>query len=310
MSRKQDPYKGQLGRYSTFYLVLIGAAIGFGNVWRFPYLTGENGGGAFLLLYVICLFALGIPMMVAELVVGRVGKRNPVDSINVLCAKSGVTYWWQSIAWFAMAAGFIVLSFYSVVGGIAVAYIFYSAFGYFGATTESQMSFGVLNTNPGTLMGWHTLFLVIVMMVVKRGVRDGIGRAARMLMPLIVVIGFGLLIHAMDTVAFTDGFDYLFEFRPEQLSFSAILQALSHAFFSLTLSVGAMMALGAYMPDRMSAGRASAAVALTDMFLALMAGLIILPLSVSHSALPQQGFGLMFQTLSTAFGEMPWGQFW
>lgn len=312
MSIRHDPIKSRLSRSSTIFLLLFGAAVGFSNIWKFPILVGQYGGGAFLLVYLFFMLLLGVPLMMAELGLGRTAARNPIDTVAIFCKQSDVSYGWKVIGWFAVAASLVVLSFYSVIGGMGMAYIFYSAFGEFNGVSLSAVNDTIvgLRQSPIVLIVWHTFFLLIVSVIVSRGVRNGIGRAARMLVPIMVLLLVMMLIHASSMEAFSKSYDYLFQFSPEKLTIRGVLEALSHSFFTLTIGLGAIMAFGAYMPDRMSIPWTALGVALADLFVALAAGLIILTLIFTYNQQPQQGFALLFQSIPWLFGKESMGQFW
>jgi NSS family neurotransmitter:Na+ symporter len=312
MSIRHDPIKSRLSRSSTLFLMLLGAAVGFGNIWKFPILVGQYGGLAFILVYVVFLLLLGIPIMMAELGLGREAARNPVDTIGVFCRNSNVNYGWKTVGWFAVIASLVVLSFYSVIGGMGMAYILYSAFGVFHGSSalEVRDTIAGLQQNPGLLIVWHSLFLIIVAVIVSRGVRDGVARAARTLVPIMVILGVVMLVRASTMDSFAGSYQYLFHFAPGELSWRGVLEALSHSFFTLTIGLGAVIAYGSYMPERMSIPWTALAVALADMLIALMAGLVILSLALEYDQSPQQGFGLVFQTIPWLFGKESMGQFW
>lgn len=312
MSIRHDPIKSRLSRSSTIFLMLLGAAVGFGNIWKFPILVGQYGGVAFVLVYCLFLLLLGVPIMMAELGLGRAAARNPVDTIGVFCRESEVSYGWKTIGWFAVVASLIVLSFYSVIGGMGMAYIFYSAFGEFNGITVTEVTDTIvgLRQNSDVLIIWHSLFLIIVAIIVSRGVRDGVGRAARTLVPIMIMVGIVMLVHASSMSSFSKSYDYLFHYAPEELSWRGVLEALSHSFFTLTIGLGAVIAYGAYIPERMSIPWTVVGVAIADLLMALMAGLIILSLTFAYEQQPQQGFGLLFQIMPWLFGKETVGQFW
>jgi NSS family neurotransmitter:Na+ symporter len=312
MSIRHDPIKSRLSRSSTIFLMLLGASVGFGNIWKFPILVGQYGGVPFLLVYFLFLLLLGIPILMAELALGRSAARNPVDTIGVFCRDSNVSFGWKTIGWFAVVASMVVLSFYSVIGGMGMAYIFYSAFGEFNGISATAVTDTIvgLRQNSDVLIIWHSLFLLIVAVIVSRGVRDGVGRAARTLVPLMVVMAAVMLIHVSSMASFSQSYDYLFHFDISALTWRGVLEALSHSFFTLTIGLGAMMAYGAYMPDRMSIPWTALAVAVADLVIGLVAGLIILSLTFAYDKPPQQGFGLLFQTMPWLYGKEAMGQFW
>ena len=293
----------------AFILAATGSAVGLGNIWKFPYITGENGGGAFVLVYLLCIALIGLPIMMAEVVIGRRGGHNPITSMGNLAAKAGVSSAWKGLGWLGVIASFIILSFYSVIGGWAVSYVGSSASGAFaGADAEAIGNlFGGLLGSPSTLLLWHSLFMLLVMVVVARGVRAGLEKATTWLMPALFVLLLMLVGYAATTDNFAQGFSFLFSPDFSKLSTAGLLTAMGHAFFTLSLGMGVMMVYGAYLPKNVSIARVSITVALMDTLVALLAGLAIFPIVFANGLEPGAGPGLIFQTLPLAFGQMPGG---
>ena len=171
-------------------MAATGAAVGLGNIWKFPYLTGEHGGSAFVLIYIVCVALLGIPMMMAEVMLGRRGRQTPVNTMRSLIQESGTSQNWQLIGWSGTLAGILILSYYSVIGGWTIAYICYSATGTFGGVIGKDASalFGTFVGNPWAQVGWHTVFLIMTMGIVARGVKSGLEKAVQLLMPALLVL--------------------------------------------------------------------------------------------------------------------------
>jgi NSS family neurotransmitter:Na+ symporter len=169
----------------AFILAATGSAVGLGNIWKFPYVTGENGGGAFVLVYLLCIAIVGIPIMMAEVMIGRRGGRSPVNSIRLITERDRLNPAWKLVGAIGVLAGFLILSFYSVIGGWAISYVGTTASGQLAGQSAEAVGaiFSGLLSNPSTLMLWHTVFMVLVMIVVARGVRSGLERAVSILMP-------------------------------------------------------------------------------------------------------------------------------
>ncbi len=301
---------GQWSSKWAFILAATGSAVGLGNIWRFPYITGENGGGAFLFIYVTCVLVVGIPIMMAEILLGRRGKQTPVNTMRTLIKEANAGSWWQCIGWIGILAGFLVLTFYSVVAGWTLAYVLHAITGLFNETTadEAKNIFSQLLSNPTRLLIWHSIFMVLTITVVARGVSGGLERTVRLLMPTLCVILIILVGYAMSTEKFTDGFLYLFTPDFSKISAAGIFLALGQAFFSLSLGMGAIMIYGSYLPQQASITQTSAIIAMTDTGVAILAGLAIFPIVFTYGLEPSGGSGLVFQTLPIAFGQMPFGQ--
>ncbi len=300
---------GQWSSRMAFILAATGSAVGLGNIWKFPYIAGENGGGAFVLVYLLCVLLVGIPIMMAEVLIGRRGRQSPINTMRTLAHEESQHGIWQMIGWSGMIAGFLIISFYSVIAGWALAYVFRTASGLFtGVTADGAASiFGALVSDPERLLAWHTIFMVMTMVVVSRGVRSGLERAVRILMPLLFLLLLLLVGYAMNSGKFAEGLDFLFAPDFGALTAGAVLTAMGHAFFTLSLGMGAIMAYGSYLPKHVSIARTSVVIALMDTVVALLAGMAIFPLVFANGLEPGAGPGLIFQTLPLAFGHMAGG---
>ena len=296
------------GRW-TFILAATGSAVGLGNIWKFPYITGENGGGAFVLMYLLCILVAGIPVMMAEVMLGRKGRMSPIHTMQSLTREFDAPRAFSGIGWMGAVAGFFILSFYSVIAGWTLAYVGKMASGMFaGAGPElASASFGALLASPWTLLGLHTLFMLMTGTIIALGVHKGLENGVRLLMPALFVMLILLFGYALTTPGFAQGWNFMFSFEPEKLTSDSVVVALGHAFFTLSLGMGAIMAYGAYMPRKAPLGQTVVAVAVLDTLVALIAGLIIFPIVFSHGLEPASGPGLMFQTLPIAFGSLPAG---
>ncbi|MCP5324878.1 MAG: sodium-dependent transporter [Oceanospirillaceae bacterium] len=294
-----------------FILAATGSAVGLGNIWKFPYITGENGGGAFVLMYLLCIALVGIPVMIAEVMLGRMGRQSPINTMVGLVKRFHAPVFWAGIGWMGALAGFLILSFYSVIAGWALAYIPKLAMGDFQQATGeyAAATFGNLLASPQTLTLWHSLFMLATIFVVARGVNRGLEAAIKWLMPLLFVLLFVLLAYAVQTDSFSAGVDFLFSFDFSKLSRESLVIALGHSFFTLSLGLGAIMAYGAYMPQSASISKTIVVVAVLDTLVALASGMVIFPIVFSNGLEPGAGPGLLFQTLPIAFGNMAAGSF-
>lgn len=296
----------------VFILAATGSAVGLGNIWKFPYITGENGGGAFVLVYLVCIALIGIPIMMAEVLLGRRGRMSPINAMLHLSKESNASPLWAGIGWSGVLAGILILSFYSVIAGWSLHYIVLSATGELDQISGagSGALFGELLGNVGALIGWHSLFLLITIAIVAAGVIKGLGRAVSVLMPLLFVLLLILLVFSIQQGDFAAGWNFLFAFDASNLKWSSVLDALGHAFFTLSLGMGAMMAYGAYMPEqRAPLSHMVLTVAVLDTLVALVAGLVIFPIVFANPGIePGSGPGLLFVSLPVAFGGMLGGQ--
>ncbi|MGA7983011.1 MAG: sodium-dependent transporter [Chromatiaceae bacterium] len=302
------------GMWSTrlaFILAATGSAVGLGNVWRFPYTTGEYGGGAFVLVYLLCVAAVGIPIMMAEVMLGRRGRQSPINTMRTLARREGRSPAWQLLGWMGILAGFLILSFYSVVAGWTLAYVFRAAGGAFDGLSAEAVSnvFGAFVGDPERLLAWHTIFMVISVLVVARGVASGLERAVRVMMPALFILLLAMVGYAMTTGHFLEGLAYLFEPSFSKLGTEGLLSAMGQAFFSLSLGMGAIMIYGSYLNSHASIGANVVIIASMDTLVAILAGMAIFPIVFANGLQPELGSGLVFKVLPIAFGQMPGGHF-
>jgi len=308
-SEMRTSIHGQWSSRMMFILAATGSAVGLGNIWKFPYITGENGGGAFVLVYLLCIAAIGIPIMMSEVMLGRRGRQSPINTMATLAAEAGKPKIWSMLGWFGVIAGFLILSYYSVIAGWALSYVFRTASGMFeGVTADGANSiFTTLVSDPEKLLAWHTLFMIATTIVVARGVKNGLEKTISYLMPMLFVLLIILAFYSMSTGYFMQGVSFLFSPDFSKLTAQSVLTAMGHAFFTLSLGMGAIMVYGSYLPQDTSIAKASILIALADTVVALLAGLVIFPIVFANSLEPGAGPGLIFQTLPIAFGQMEAG---
>ncbi|MFZ5756879.1 MAG: sodium-dependent transporter [Pseudomonadota bacterium] len=293
----------------VFIMATAGSAIGLGNIWKFPYITGVYGGGAFVATYILCVLLIGMPIMVAEIMMGRRGRAAPINAMQRLVAESGLSRRWGLLGWMGTLAGFLILSFYSMIAGWALYYIVLMAKGTFAAANADAVkaSFDGLLADPYTMLAWHSVFMAMTIYVVARGVQNGLERAVRWMMPALFLLLFGLVGYAMTTGHFMDGVRFMFDFDFSKLTGQGVIVAMGHAFFTLSLGMGAIMAYGAYMPHKQSIGQAVVAVAGMNTVFAILMGLAIFPIVFANGLATDQGPGMMFLTLPLAFSGLPMG---
>lgn len=291
-----------------FVLAAAGSAVGLGNIWKFPYIAGENGGGAFVLMYLLCILLLGLPILIAEVMLGRKGRANPVHAMLAQAKSAGVSKGWSFIGIMGVAAGIMILMYYSVVAGWSLEYVFQSATSsYMGKTpTDVAAGFGVFAQDTTRQLIWHTLFITVTACIVGLGVTRGIGNAVNILMPILFLLLLMLLWYAYKNGEFMRGLTFMFSADFSKLSSESLLTAMGHAFFTLSLGMGTIMVYGSYMPESQSIPGASVTVAFLDTLIALIAGMAIFPLVFASGLAPGSGPGLLFETLPIAFSDM-WG---
>ncbi|EDM45912.1 sodium-dependent transporter [Marinobacter algicola] len=308
-SKSTPAHRGLWSSRMAFILAATGSAVGLGNIWKFPYVTGENGGGAFVLVYLLCIAIVGIPIMMAEVYIGRSGRHNPITSFRLVAERNLASPVWRISAIVGVLAAFIILSFYSVIGGWAASYVGHAAMGDFTGQSADAIGelFGGLLASPVTLLIWHTIFMALVILVVARGLKSGLERAVTILMPALFVLLLVAVGYATTTGHFGEAVSFLFTPDFGALTMDGVLVALGHAFFTLSLGMAIMMAYGSYLGDDVSVGRTAVTVSIMDTVVALMAGLAIFPVVFANGLEAGAGPGLIFQTLPLAFGQMPMG---
>lgn len=307
-----DTTKSIHGEWSSrfaFILAATGSAVGLGNIWKFPYITGENGGGAFVMIYLLCVAAIGIPIMIAETMLGRRGRQSPINTMKTLTKEAGAESYWSYLGWLGVIAGFLILSYYSVIAGWAIAYVLKAVTGSFSGVEPTLVSgmFDEFVNSPVQLLVWHSVFMVATMLVVVRGVKGGLEKAVRFLMPSLFVLLLLLVAYAMTTDAYQQGIDFLFVPDFSKITSDSVLTAMGHAFFTLSLGMGAIMVYGSYLPKNISIAKTAFVIAGADTVVALLAGIAIFPLVFTNGLEPSSGPGLIFQTLPIAFGQMTGG---
>lgn len=309
MTGTKKSIHGEWSSRFAFILAATGSAVGLGNIWKFPYITGENGGGAFVIVYLLCVAVIGIPIMIAETMMGRRARQCPINALETLTEEAGAHKNWHYLGWLGVIAGFLILSYYSVIAGWALAYVVKAFTGSFSGESAAQISslFSDLQASPGQQIFWHTVFMVATMSVVARGVQGGLEKAVRLLMPSLFVLLILLVAYAMTTGAYMQGLEFLFKPDFSKMTGDGVLTAMGHAFFTLSLGMGAIMVYGSYLPKGISIAKTSILIAGADTLVALLAGVAIFPIVFANGLEASAGSGLIFQTLPIAFGNMTGG---
>ncbi|MFL2701086.1 MAG: sodium-dependent transporter [Gammaproteobacteria bacterium] len=290
----------------TFILAATGSAVGLGNIWGFPYKAGTNGGGAFVLIYLLCILMIGIPIMISEIIIGRRSGNSPINAMKKTAIASNSSSLWQFVGWSGITAGILILSFYSVIAGICMNYIFISAFS--SGATSSTDQFSEVISSPLNLILWHTLFMFLTALIVSAGVKDGIGRMVKILMPMLGFLMIFMVIYSMINGNFSQAMSFLFAPDFSSITSETLLQAMGQAFFSLSLGMGSIMAYGAYMPKDQKVINTSFTVGSLDTLIAMLAGLAIFPIIFAFNLEPNSGPGLVFISILSAFNQMQFGQ--
>jgi NSS family neurotransmitter:Na+ symporter len=304
MGSKKDA-KVSRGQWATsigFVLAAAGAAVGLGNVWKFPYLTALHGGGTFLFAYILMLLFLGIPVMVTEMVLGRKGKLDPVGTYSKLSGGSG---FWKFVGYVAISVNFIVLSFYSVVGGWITNYMFQYIMG--GIKGDIVEYFGGFVSNPYSPLLWYALFMGMTIYIVAQGVSAGIERASNIMMPTLFLLFIILAIRAVTLPGAIEGIKYYLLPDFSKLSGTTFLMAMGQVFFSLNIGAGCTMTYASYLSDDENIPKMSLQVPLLDFLAAFLAGIIIIPSVFAFNLDPAAGPPLLFITMPFVFGNMPLG---
>jgi len=290
-------------------LATIGAAVGLGNLWRFPYIAGQNGGAAFVLIYVGFVLLLGVPVMMAELAMGRRGGGSPIASMRKLASEAGTSRAWTSIGWISILIPIMGMSYYSIVGGWSIDYVFKAALNSFANISgqESGDAFGMLVASPWRLLFFHGLFIASGVIVVAMGVGKGIEAVSKYMMPALFAILVILVLNSIFNADIARGIDFLLNPQFDKITPTVVFMAMGQAFFSLAIGVGVMLTYGAYVPKTVSLPKAAITIALADTAVAILAGFAIFPVVFANGLDPADGPGLIFVTLPIAFGNMQAG---
>lgn len=295
---------------AAFLLATAGASVGLGNLWRFPYLAGSEGGAAFVLIYVGFVFLIGVPIITAEIALGRMGGLAPIGTIARIAKAEGRSGFWRAIGYLSLAVPFFGFTYYSVVAGWSVAYTGKAFSGALAGLSAgaSPAAFAAFAASPAASLLFQGLVIFLTALVVGRGLHDGIERAAKVLMPLLFLILLFLAGYNALTADFAGAFRFLFAPDFSSLSGASVMHALGQAFFSVGVGVGFMITYGAYLPKAASIPKAAAQIAALDTAVALLAGLAIFPIVLSSGLDPGEGPGLVFVTMPVAFAGIPLGQ--
>ena len=287
-------------------VAMAGSAVGLGNLWRFPYLVGENGGAAFIIIYILLSFVICLPIFISEFVIGRRSQKNAFAAFRDLSGGSA----WRWVGLFTIIVPLVVLSYYSVIGGWSVEYLLKSlTFSFTGEASQSvfhSMFTDFVSSTWAPLIA-HTAFLLVTTLIVIVGIKDGIEKFSKVMMPLLFFMVVAIAIYSMTLPGASAGLDYLFNPDFSKITGKAIAAALGQAFFSLSLGFGTIMTYASYVSKKENIMFQSAATAVSDLMFAMIAGMAIMPAVFAFGLNPQSGPGLVFETLPFVFGQMPAG---
>ncbi len=301
--KNRDSFGSRIGVIAA----AAGSAIGLGNIWRFPYIAGESGGGAFLLVYLFFIIVIGIPVMLSEFVIGRSAQRNPLGAFKQLAPK---TYWYL-VGVLGIAAAFFILSFYTTVSGWTLEYLYLAAINGFKGMDVEQMNatfeqFRMSGLRP---LIWQGIFMFFTAFIVYNGIKNGIEKYTKILMPALLVIIIILCVRAITLPGAGEGLTFLFRPDFSKINGNVIIQALGQSFFSLSIGMGALVTYGSYISKKDKLGPTAVSVTAADMVIALLAGIAIFPAVFAFGIKPESGPGLVFITLPMIFQQMTGGYF-
>jgi len=292
-----------------FLLSAIGAAVGLGNIWKFPYMMGANGGSAFVLVYLLVIIFIAIPILVAEIMLGRRGRQSPPNSVAIIAREEGRSRAWSVVGWLGVVSAYLIMTYYSVIAGWVMSYIIRTGAGNFSGQDADAVAaeYSSLLADPWQLTFWHAIFMVLTLVILVRGLRAGIETAMKMMMPALFAILLAMVGYAAVEGDLMAGLHFMFDFDFSAITGKVVLMAIGHAFFSIGVAMGLMMGFGAYLGKDVSIGRSALIIASVDTLVALLAGIAIFPLVFANGLDPAQGPGLIFVTLPIAFGNMTGG---
>ncbi len=291
-----------------FILAAAGSAIGLGNLWKFPYITGINGGGAFVLLYLLCIAIVGLPILIAEMYIGQQSQVNAVSAFEKMHQPRSM---WRVAGFAGLLSAVLILSFYAVVGGWVFDFLYRSVLFEFQSMSEAgvESTLSTLFSSPLRQVIWFTLFMLLTAGITAGGIKNGLEKWNRILMPSLFVILVALFVYALFLPGFAEAFTFLFRPDFSKLNASSILEAMGHSFFTLSLGMGCILTYGSFLDKKESLPRIALTIAGLDTVIALMAGVVIFSIVFSYGLEASSGPGLMFATLPVLFQKIPMGNY-
>ena len=300
ITQKRDGFSSRFGLIAA----AAGSAVGLGNIWKFPYIVGENGGSAFILIYLISILGVGLPVLLAEFIIGRRGGANAVRSFKKLAPNTK----WPVIGWLGIIAAFMILGFYTVIAGYTIHYFLLSLTNAFSGMSSEQITQTFHHFSSGhTPIIYTIIFTLLAVVVLFGGIKDGIEKYTKILMPGLVGIIILLVVRAITLPGAAEGLKFLFKPDFSEVSINSILYALGHSFFSLSVGMGTMLTYGSYISKKENLSTVTCSIAVADTMIALLAGVAIFPAVFAFGIDPTAGPGLVFITLPNVFLQMPGG---
>ncbi len=310
--KKRDSWSNNFG----FIMAAAGAAIGLGNIWRFPYTCGENGGGAFLIVYLACVFLIGLPVLIAELLIGRHAQRAGAGAFSQLVKKR--KKFWRYVGFVGILTGFLITSYYTIIAGWTLEYLWQSISGGLvdlNGAEASEAFFKTFMESDQRQIFWHVVFTLITIVILMGGVSGGIEKVAELLMPILLFILIGLAFYGLNLESNmaklndvpAKALEFLFQPKWEQFTRESMFQALGQAAFSLSIAVGTMVAYGSYLDKKENLSNLGAIVVVMDTMVGILGGLVIFPIVFAFGLNPEAGTGLIFVTLPALFNQIPGG---
>ena len=296
--------RGQWGGKLGFILAAAGGAVGLGNIWKFPYVVGQNGGGAFIFIYLLSVLFAGLPLLIAEIYIGKTSQKNPVGAFRFF-QKGSVPF--SLIGYAGVVTAIIILSYYAVIAGWTMNYLYLSLKGFSGSEDTVKNLFKDMYDSPAINIFWHTVVMGLVVAIISKGVQKGIEKVTKILMPLLGILLLSLMIYALTLDGAGKAMNFLFYPDFSLITPKVMLEALGTSFFTLSLGMGAMITYGSYLSKDVSISVSSIQIAAIDTVIALMAGLTIFPIVFTNNLEPSAGPSLIFQTLPVLFSKMPGG---
>ncbi len=298
--------RAQWSNAFVFILAAAGSAVGLGNIWKFPYIAGVNGGGAFVLVYLICLAVIALPLFMAELYIGQASQSNAVTAFDVMHKKGSP---WKGVGGLAVLTAFLIMAFYSVVGGWVLDFAYRSVINEFATQKGGEISglLGALFENPYRQVFWHFVFIALTTGVIFSGIRKGLERWNKILMPALILLLLGLLVRALFLSGCGEALDFLFKPDFDKLTAKGVLEAVGHSFFTVGLAMGIIITYGSYFKSKNNLFKVALTVCVLDTVIALLAGIVIFSVVFTYGVEPGAGPALIFKTLPMLFVKMPGG---
>lgn len=292
-----------------FIFAASGSAVGLGNIWKFPYITGENGGGIFVLIYLLCIVLVGLPILIGEIVIGKATQESAVPAFRKLSGENASP--WMSFGWLGVIAAFLLLSYYAVIAGWTMHYAWLAITGSFVDQTPEEIkeTFGKVASSTELNIGWLIAFMTCTVVIVACGVKKGIELAAKIMLPALFVILLILLVRAAMTDGFGEAADFIFGFHTDKLTRAGVLEALGHSFFTLSIGMGTMIAYGSYLHRKDDVVGTSLIIGGLDTLIALLACMVLFPITFAYGFDADAGPGLVFKNMPIALMNLPAGSF-